>query len=220
MSKWSDFLSKAKPKLPFSSSASTTQHQNPYIQSSIELDRQNKQSRQQPQAMGMMDKAKNFVLGRKEEEPQGCLSVFNCLPGEKNYTLAVICAGVACFFIFMCVILAPEIMIVPAKWSMCFTISMISLIMALAFLAGPRLYVKKLFLAKNLWASILLLSSMAGGFWTSVITQSWLWSLLFCVLELMAVIFYFFNTAVISMGTIKWVCKQLGSMIAGMFRNI
>ncbi len=85
------------------------------------------------------------MLGRPEPEPQGWLSIFNWLPGEKNYTASAICAVVAAFFIMIDVFLAPSIVLLPAKFVMCFTFAMISLLAMLAFLNGPRLYVKKLF---------------------------------------------------------------------------
>jgi hypothetical protein len=111
-------------------------------------------------------------------------------------------------------------MIVPAKWSMCFTVAMIALIMAMAFLAGPRSYIKNLFLAKNLWASILLIASMCLAVWSSLIEESYIYSLLFCLLEMVAVIFYFFNTAVVSMAQCKWICRALGNSCARLFRNV
>lgn len=91
------------------------------------------------------------------------------MSNDKNYTLAIISLAAAAFFIFMDVFLAPSIAIMPAKFVMCFTFAMICLIAAMAFLNGPRMYVKKLFLAKNLWASVFLIFSVVMAFWYSVI---------------------------------------------------
>lgn len=175
---WSDFMAKARPANPFQSisSSSSNNSSSSTIASSIDIERQNRvdaaaatAGQGQGGVKGMLQGARNFVLGRAEPEPQGWLSIFNFLPYHRNYTASVICLGVAAFFIVMDVFLAPEIVIVPAKFAMCFTFAMISLIAAMAFLSGPRLYIKKLFMAKNLWATILLIASILGALWFSVI---------------------------------------------------
>ena len=103
---------------------------------------------------------------------------------------------------------------------MCFTFAMIALISMLAFLAGPRLYVKKLFMQQNLYASIVLITSILGAIWFSMIQQSYLMSILMCVIELNAVMFYFCKTSAVSLTTVRWICKGLLSWIGGFFRNI
>lgn len=79
----------------------------------------------------------------------------------------------------------------PAKFVMCFTFAMLSLLAAMALLSGPRMYVKKLFLAKNLYASILMIFSVLMALWFSTIVKSYIWSLVFCALELNSVAFFF-----------------------------
>ena len=120
----------------------------------------------------------------------------------------------------MCVFLIPSIAFMPAKFSMCFTLAMVSLIAAMACYNGPRLYMKKLFIAKNLVASSLLIFSVLMALWFSLIVQSYVWSLVWCFCELNAIIFFFCNTSAISIGTIKWVCKSIMGIITGMFRNV
>ena len=106
----------------------------------------------------------------------------------------------------------------PAKFVMCFTFAMIAFICMLALLAGPRLYVKKLFLKENIYASLLLILSVTGAVWFSVIQKSYLMSLLFCILELNAVLFFFCKTSAISLSTVQWVCKAGAGWIGSMFR--
>ena len=165
-----------------------TKSTNPYAPTSnVDIEQQTPTS----YITGALQGARNFVLGRPEPEPQGWLSVFNFLPNDKNYIGAIVAFGIAAFFIFLCVLLAPEIMLMPAKFVMCFTFAMISLISAIAMLSGPRLYIKKLFLAKNLYATILLIFSIVMALWFSTITKSYIWSLVFCACELNSVAFYF-----------------------------
>lgn len=108
----------------------------------------------------------------------------------------------------------------PAKFAMCFTFAMMSLIAGMALMAGPRLYVKKLFIAKNLWASVFLIFSIIMALWFSLIQESYLLSLLFCVFELNAVAFFFCKTSVISLNQVKWFCKFVGNQCGRMFRNV
>ena len=164
-----------------------------------------------------INQARNFVLGRPEPEPQGWLSVFNFLGNEKSYLFAFISFAAACFFLLMCVFMLPAIVLMPAKFVMCFTFAMISVIVSLAFVSGPRLYVKKLFIEKNLYASVLLILSILCALWFSLIQPSYILSIIFCVLELNTILFYFFNTKAVSLETVKWMCKGLASSIGSMF---
>ena len=129
-----------------------------------------------------LNKAKDFVLGRQEPEPQGWLSVFNCLPNEKKLIYAVISFAVAAFFLLMCFFLLAEIILVPAKFVMCFTLAIVACLFSLAFLNGPRIYVKRLFMEKNLVASICLITSTLLSLWFSMIVESYLMSILCCLI--------------------------------------
>lgn len=118
---------------------------------------------------GSLQKAKTFVLGREEPEPQGWLRIFNCLPNEKSYMYAAIAFGVAAFFLLLCFFLLATFILAPAKFCACFSLAMVSLICGLAFLHGPRLYIKKLFISKNLVASCVLIVSTLCALWFSLI---------------------------------------------------
>ena len=109
---------------------------------------------------------------------------------------SLLVSGLLLFASFLCL---PTIVLSPSTFVMCFTFSMIALITAMAFWYGPRLYVKKLFIATNRYASLLLISSMLLALYFSLINPKYVLSLLFCLLELNAVVFYFFNTTAISL---------------------
>jgi hypothetical protein len=55
--------------------------------------------------------------------------------------------------------------------------------MALAFMNGPSAYVQKMTEKKNMIASGVLLGSIVMALYFSVIEGSYLWSLLFCIIE-------------------------------------
>ena len=163
-----------------------------------------------------MQSAKAFVIGREEPEPQGWLRVFNCLPNEKSYTYAIIAFVVAGLFGFLSFFMLTMIVLSPDKFVLFFTLTNLALLSGFAFLKGPRKYVKNLFVDKNLYASIALLTSIVLSLYFSIIAGSYLWSLLFTVIELNCVL-YFFCKAGITVTQIKWVCSAAWTAIKGKF---
>ena len=129
--------------------------------------------------------------------------MFNCMSNEVSYGKFAICCLVAVLCLMCCFFLLPTLVISPASFVMCFTFSMIFVIIALAYLNGPRLYMKRLFIQKNLYASLFMIASILCALYFSLISPRYIWSLVFCVCELNAVLFYFFNTTAISCQNIK-----------------
>ena len=159
---------------------------------------------------------KTFVLGRSEPEPQGWLSIFNCLGNEKSYTYAIIAFVVAGLFGFLSFLMLAMIVAAPDKFVLMFTFAMIALLTGFAFLKGPRGYVKNLFVDRNLYASVALIASILLSLWFSLVERSYIWSLLFCLIELNAVLFFFCKTG-ITLAQIKWVCTSMGNAIKSRF---
>lgn len=105
----------------------------------------------------------------------------------------------------MCSIMVPVIVLMPASFVMCFTFAMISLIIGFAFLSGPRVYIKKLFIQKNLYATTLLFISISTALWFSLVDVNYLYSLVCCVFELNSVLFFYCNTTAVNLDTLKWI---------------
>ena len=143
-----------------------------------------------------MTSAKTFVLGRNEPEPQGWLRIFNCLGNDKSYTYAIIAFIVAGLFGLLSFFMLAMIVAAPDKFVLMFTFTMMALITGFAFLKGPRCYIKNLFVDRNLYASVALIASILLSLYSSLIARSYLWSLLFCMVELNAVLFFFCNTGI------------------------
>jgi len=57
----------------------------------------------------------------------------------------------------------------PFKYVMCFSLAMVSMMVGLAFLNGPGVYIKKLFVEKQLVASFVLITSILLSLWFSMI---------------------------------------------------
>lgn len=145
------------------------------------------------------------MIGKPEPEPQGWLSIFNCLSNEKSYAKAAISFAVAGLLLLLCTVTLFTIVLAPAKFVMLFTFCMFSVLTGLAFLNGPRIYMKKLFIQKNLIASLVLLGSIAMSLYFSLIAPSYLMSLIFCCIQLNAILYFFCSTSAVNMTTLKWI---------------
>jgi hypothetical protein len=161
--------------------------------------------------------AKAFVLGRSEPEPQGALSVFNCLPADKNLVHAGIAFLLCGFFTFLSILMLGTIVAAPDKFVTCYSISIFCLIAALASMSGPRPYIKNLFRNKNLYATIVLLTCMVLSLYFSMIEKAYLMSLLMSIIEMNAVMYFFCGTAAVNLDTIKFMFKAFWMAISGMF---
>ena len=126
---------------------------------------------------------------------------------------AAICFGVAGIFGLIAFLMLSLIVVAPAKFVMSFSFTMLALIAGLAFLNGPRKYMKKLFTDKNLYASVVLLVSILLSLYSSLIADSYLWSLFFCIVQVNAVLFFFCKTSPINKSTLKWFFKGAWSTI-------
>ena len=157
------------------------------------------------------------MIGREEPEPQGWLRVFNCLPNDKSYTYAAIAFIAAGLFGFLSFFMLTMIVLSPDKFVLFFTLTTSALLTGFAFLKGPRTYVKNLFVDKNLYASVALLTSIVLSLYFSLIAKSYLWSLLFILIELNCIL-YFFCKAGISMSQVKWFCSSAFAAIKGRFK--
>ena len=139
------------------------------------------------------------------------------MPNDKSYTGAIVAFVFAGLFGMLSFVMLAMIAVAPDKFVLMFTLTMLSLIGGFACLKGPRTYVKNLFVGKNLKASIVLISSILLSLWFSLVHQSYVWSLLFCVIELNAVL-YFFCDSGITLTQIKWFCKGMANAVKSRFK--
>ena len=102
---------------------------------------------------------------------------------QRDYTKAFIFFAVSALFLFFAFITLPMIIVSPQKFTMLFTLSMLSMLVALAFLNGPASYARKLSERRNIVASFVMAASIVLSLYFSVIQSSYLLSLLFCFIE-------------------------------------
>ena len=113
---------------------------------------------------------------------------------QKDYTKAFVCFFLCGLFVLLAFLTLPTIILSPQRFTTLFTLAVIMLVAALAFLNGPATYARKLTEKKNIVASAVLTGSMVLSLYFSIIVGSYLWSVLFMVIELNAVLLFFCNT--------------------------
>ena len=102
---------------------------------------------------------------------------------QANYTKAFVCLALSGLFLFFALFSLPTIILSPQKFTSLFTIAMLCLILALAFLNGPATYVKKATEQKNLVATLVLFGSIVASLYFSIVQGAYLLSIFFCFLE-------------------------------------
>ena len=136
----------------------------------------------------------------KEQAPEQPPSVvpsfiLSKMSDRADYTKAVVAFAACALFLLLAVFSLPTIIFAPQKFTLLFTLAVLSLVFGLAFLQGPQAYLRKLTDSrKNLVASAVLTGSMVLSLYFSIVAESYLMSLLLCFVELNAVLLFFCNT--------------------------
>ena len=94
---------------------------------------------------------------------------------------------------------------------------MLSLMGGLANISGPRAYAIKLTEKKNMYASIIMGLSIIFSLYFSF-DDSYLMSMLFCIVTLNSVLYFFCNTSAISMDNVKWICTSMWNTLMATLR--
>jgi hypothetical protein len=143
------------------------------------------------------------------------------LNDRADYIKAIVAFAACAIFLLLAVVSLPTIIFSPQRFTLLFTLAVISLVTGLAFLNGPLSYVKKITSdKKNLYASSVLVASMIFSLYFSIISGSYLLSLLFCFLELNACLLFFCNTfPVAQLGMLKAVGGAAATVVTAPFRR-
>lgn len=116
------------------------------------------------------------------------------LPEESNKARALIFFGISGLFLFLAFMNILAIVISPGKFTCTFTIAVILAMIGLCLWNGPQAYVEKCCEKQYRIRTGTLLVSIIGAVWFSMISSNWIMSVLFCILELNAVLLFFCNT--------------------------
>lgn len=109
--------------------------------------------------------------------------MFDGVSNEKNYKYAMTCLAIGTIFMFFSMFALPVIVVSPYKFVMFFSLAMVCFLGGMAFMNGPRSYLKKLTTRKNRIPSAVLLLSILSGLYASMVYKSYLIALLFCFIE-------------------------------------
>mmetsp|Transcript_90898 Transcript_90898/g.125353 ORF Transcript_90898/g.125353 Transcript_90898/m.125353 type:complete len:164 (+) Transcript_90898:222-713(+) len=162
-----------------------------------------------------MARFKDFVLSRKSNQS---MAVFSWVSDSVNYTNATICFGLAALFMMLCVFMLPSIVIMPSKFTMCFSLAMICCLLGLAYLRGPRTYLNSLFEGSQLLATCILLGSIVMSLYFSLVASSYLGSIIFCICQFNAILYFSCKTSAISLNTLRWMGSGLCMSVRRMLR--
>lgn len=126
------------------------------------------------------------LFTNSQQEPSSVVPSFilSKVSDRSDYTKALIAFAAGALFLLLAVFSLPTIIISPQNFTMYFTLCMICLIFALAFLNGPLTYIKKITSdRKNQISSCVLILSIIFSLYFSIISGSYLMSLLLCFIE-------------------------------------
>ena len=141
-------------------------------------------------------KEKFFGQEKPQEESIIPSFILNKLEDRSDYPKALIAFASAALFLMLSLFSLPTIVFSPQRFTMLFTITMVSVIVGLFFLNGPKTQLRKMTSGdkSKLVASGVLIASMIMSFYFSAIGESYLMSLLCCFVEFNAVLLFFCNT--------------------------
>ena len=84
----------------------------------------------------------------------------------------------------------PMVVLSPSKFAFCFSVGSLLVLSAFASLKGWKSQVKHMFSKERIWFSAAYISSMFATLYTATVMKSYLLSLVFSVLQMMALIYY------------------------------
>mmetsp|Transcript_3516 Transcript_3516/g.2317 ORF Transcript_3516/g.2317 Transcript_3516/m.2317 type:complete len:148 (-) Transcript_3516:61-504(-) len=142
--------------------------------------------------------------------------VFRWIDDSSSYTNAFICFGIGAIFLMLCIFLLPSIVLMPSKFTLCFSMAMVCFLLGLAFLRGPRTYLNSLFDRAQLPATVVLMSSIAMSLYFSLIASSYIGSVIFCICQFNAILYFTCKTSAVSLNTLRW----MGSAMCMPFRRM
>eukprot|EP00347_Sterkiella_histriomuscorum_P008562 403344619 len=137
---------------------------------------------------------------------------------KRDTPKAFICFAICAFFFMMALLNIPSLILAPQMFNLFFTIAMISAIAGLAFMNGPVVYARKMGESKNIVASTVLIISIVMSLYFSIVSSSYLMSLIFCFIQLNAVILFFFNTFPAGKAGMKMAHGAAKTMLSSNFR--
>lgn len=122
-------------------------------------------------------------LGQKLMPNEQGFQIFNAVNNQSSYTNAFIAFGMGALLLLFALFSLPYIVISPQNFTIFFTLSMLALLVGLAYMNGPQQYLKKLTQRQNLLQTSVLVLSIVFSLYFSLVDSSYIFSLFFCFIE-------------------------------------
>jgi len=128
-----------------------------------------------------------------------------------------ICLAMAAIFFLVCFILLPVVVWKPRKFATCFTLGSIFCMMAFSILRGPQAHLLHM-LSKERWLfTTAYVGSMVGTLYFSMLHPDSLLTLLFCVIQIVALAWYLVSylpggTSTLSYGS-RYAAQNIASLV-------
>ena len=138
---------------------------------------------------------------------------------EKNITAFISLLGIGCFLICLSLLMLPLIITSPAKFSMCFGLGSVLVLISFLFYHGTKNYIMKLFDKKRFYLTILFLCSVILAIIFRFIDNYFL-SLLSCIFQLFCLVLFGLSFIPGGQSGIKYIKKKVSSPFVKIFMNL
>ena len=164
---------------------------------------ENEEQNQQPKSC--KDKMANAIIEKVEV--------------EKNITVFISLLGIGCFLICLSIFLLPLIITSPSKFSMCFALGSILILVSFLFYHGTKNYIMKLFDKKRFIITILFVCSIILGLIFSL-GKHYFISLLCSLFQLISLILFVLTFVPGEKKGINCIKKKMSSPFVNIFMKI
>ena len=164
---------------------------------------ENEEQNQQPKSC--KDKMANAIIEKVEV--------------EKNITVFISLLGIGCFLICLSIFLLPLIITSPSKFSMCFALGSILILVSFLFYHGTKNYIMKLFDKKRFIITILFVCSIILGLIFSL-GKHYFISLLCSLFQLISLILFVLTFVPGGKKGINCIKKKMSSPFVNIFRSL
>ena len=164
---------------------------------------ENEEQNQQPKSC--KDKMANAIIEKVEV--------------EKNITVFISLLGIGCFLICLSIFLLPLIIASPSKFSMCFALGSILILVSFLFYHGTKNYIMKLFDKKRFIITILFVCSIILGLIFSL-GKHYFISLLCSLFQLISLILFVLTFVPGGKKGINCIKKKMSSPFVNIFMKI
>ena len=138
---------------------------------------------------------------------------------EKNITAFISLLGIGCFLICLSLLMLPLIITSPAKFSMCFGLGSVLVLISFLFYHGTKNYIMKLFDKKRFIITILFICSIFLGLIFSI-GKHYFISLLCSLFQLISLILFILTFIPGGKYGIKCIKNRMSSPFINIFRSL